>query len=833
MMAEASVTALLSHPSIPPVLDAGEDADGPFYTMPILDAPTLQQRLSAGDLSLNDAVRAVSTWARALASAHGAGVVHRDVKPANLLVARDGSAWVVDWGVALDPRNPRHGQVGTLGYQAPELAAGQPADGRADVYSLGRVVDAVLEGLDADDAELETVVGQATAEDPDERYASMTAFADELDRWLDGRRLRGHAYTAREVVQRWLMEHVVSVSLGGLTIVALLGMASWSYSARTVDWRRAENALADSLALRATAARVDGQRREAERLALDVLVHRDDPIARGVLMRWPAGSRPQLVARQSLPCSQPQVLHDGTLLCLEADAAARYVDGEEVGRWPAVGVLDARHVDGVLYVVDRAGMSVFGPDSVTRTFARGSMTFTDDVEPTLFGLQDLAARPGFDQALSVRGPCRDEIVDVAVQGESRAIACRNKMIHVFLDGENLVLDTPDVASVAFTNNGQLVLGTFSGQVGRWDGDQIVWSTSPVGPVRALQRWTGSELLIVGERGGLARWQSETGVVHEVFASGVLGIAVQDGLLVVAREGAREVWRLPAARPVRYPALGGITGMSVSPDGAHLVTGYPSGAVHHTALESGRTTILVDSGIRSAQAVWAGNDGEVAYPEGVNWAYRASLSSEPVVHPGVYRTLHRWRTGWLESGWDAARYFDGEVRVPCVVSAFRADVEPRGLLFTLARSGAVLRQSTCSDAVEVLGSGEFRSIAASEDRLYAGTLDGLSAYTHDGTHLWTVPIPRRPMALAASEQVVAVGTRDGDVRVYDRQGKLAANVPNAHRRRVTWLAIRGDALYSAGFGDSVRVWDLAVLDRPVSELLDEARRDGLLDVTDGR
>ena len=161
---EIMLSAALQHPHIVPVLSAGETEGEkgsaatklPFFIMPFVEGESLRARLSRGPLSVREAVSILKDVARALVYAHGRGIIHRDIKPDNILLS-GGSATVTDFGVAKAITASREGQkpqpqnrsgtitmvgtsIGTPAYMAPEQAAGDPnTDHRADLYALGIV----------------------------------------------------------------------------------------------------------------------------------------------------------------------------------------------------------------------------------------------------------------------------------------------------------------------------------------------------------------------------------------------------------------------------------------------------------------------------------------------------------------------------------------------------------------------------------------------------------------------------------------------------------------------------------------------------------------------
>ena len=152
---EARTVASLEHPNICTVHEIGETADGQlFIAMPLYDGETLQKRIArAGDagLAVDEAVVIAAQIARGLAKAHGAGVVHRDVKPSNVMLTGDGVVKLLDFGIAklMDATLPPTGAgtlLGTVAYLSPEQTRGERVDHRSDLWSLGVVLYEMLAG---------------------------------------------------------------------------------------------------------------------------------------------------------------------------------------------------------------------------------------------------------------------------------------------------------------------------------------------------------------------------------------------------------------------------------------------------------------------------------------------------------------------------------------------------------------------------------------------------------------------------------------------------------------------------------------------------------------
>lgn len=174
-LSEIRTTARLQHPHVLPLLDSGE-ADGLlFYVMPLVTGETLRHRLERElQLPVDDAIAIAREVADALGYAHGLGVIHRDVKPENILL-RDGHALVADFGIALAVQTAGGARItqtglslGTPQYMSPEQAMGERTiDGRSDIYALGAVTYEMLAGEPPfTGPNLQAIVARLLAEEP-------------------------------------------------------------------------------------------------------------------------------------------------------------------------------------------------------------------------------------------------------------------------------------------------------------------------------------------------------------------------------------------------------------------------------------------------------------------------------------------------------------------------------------------------------------------------------------------------------------------------------------------------------------------------------------------
>jgi serine/threonine-protein kinase len=216
---EAESAARLHHPGIVSIYETGSWQGHPYFSMSLIEGPTLQAKINERNLGIDEAACLMISIARAVGYAHRAGILHRDLKPDNVLLSDDGRPLLTDFGLAKWQQTgtllTQTGQVlGTPNYMSPEQAAGcAEIDVTSDVYSLGAVLYAMLTGQPPhgigsagevlrrvlqDDpmpprgmrndipVSLENICMKAISRDPQHRYASADAMADDLQCWVDG-----------------------------------------------------------------------------------------------------------------------------------------------------------------------------------------------------------------------------------------------------------------------------------------------------------------------------------------------------------------------------------------------------------------------------------------------------------------------------------------------------------------------------------------------------------------------------------------------------------------------------------------------------------------------
>jgi serine/threonine-protein kinase len=150
MLREARAAGALDHPNLCPIYEVGESATGPFFAMPLYRGETLKERLArCRVVPLGEALAIIGQVAAGLECAHAAGVVHRDIKPGNVMLLPGGAVKLLDFGLARSPDVASLGSsrvVGTVHYMAPEQIRDEPVDGRADLWALGVILYEMLGG---------------------------------------------------------------------------------------------------------------------------------------------------------------------------------------------------------------------------------------------------------------------------------------------------------------------------------------------------------------------------------------------------------------------------------------------------------------------------------------------------------------------------------------------------------------------------------------------------------------------------------------------------------------------------------------------------------------
>lgn len=211
---EAATLARLEHPGIVPLYDAGALGDGRYYyAMRLVRGQRLDDWLKKAN-PVAACLRVFLRVAEAVSFAHSQGVVHRDLKPQNIMTGAFGEVFVMDWGIAHVPA------AGTPRYRAPD--GGNPNDPRIDVYALGRVLED-LAGNKAPPA-LKAIAARATSARPDQRYRSVEDMAYDVSRYLDGQTVSVYQETVMERLGRFARRNSVLLLLLSAYLAVRIGI---------------------------------------------------------------------------------------------------------------------------------------------------------------------------------------------------------------------------------------------------------------------------------------------------------------------------------------------------------------------------------------------------------------------------------------------------------------------------------------------------------------------------------------------------------------------------------------------------------------------------------
>jgi serine/threonine protein kinase len=300
-LVEAEITGALEHPGIVPVYSLGSYRDGrPYYAMRLIRGDNLKEAIDQfhadtasknepgrRSLELRKLLRRFVDVCNAIEYAHSRGVLHRDIKPGNVVVGRHGETLVVDWGLAKDLRKDEGGKVkdekdpdaaipastfilhpsslpsetlpgtaiGTPAYMSPEQAAGDLGrlEPRSDVYSLGATLYSIITGKPpfegevrevlrkvqagefapprrvdpAIDKALEAICCKAMAQQPADRYVSCRALADDVERWMANEPVSAYREPWTKAILRWLSRHRTGVTGAAAAVLAgLVGLTA-------------------------------------------------------------------------------------------------------------------------------------------------------------------------------------------------------------------------------------------------------------------------------------------------------------------------------------------------------------------------------------------------------------------------------------------------------------------------------------------------------------------------------------------------------------------------------------------------------------------------------
>jgi eukaryotic-like serine/threonine-protein kinase len=806
---EARITARLEHPNIVTVHDAGTSADGTlFYTMKLVEGQSLKTLLEGrtdfqSRLALLPHFLAVC---QGMAYAHERGVLHRDLKPDNIMVGDFGETLIVDWGVAKIVGAPEPCQqamplegnqtaagmiIGTPAYMSPEQTRGEPLRASSDVFSLGVVLYELLAGkrpFNGGDSkpvirlireirsgdfpslaescsqappELAAIAHRALATHPAKRYASAIELANEIEAFQHGRRVAAYHYSGRELLTRLLQLYRVPLLVVAL-IVAVVGVSATVTLVKTqAAEASARKGLSFAIAREAVGLAKQGEPVHALLLAATSMSHHPNAVARGVIAGAASQPGPSLLpVRSRAGCSRlvPHASGEG-FVCDEGAAASRF--GWDLGE----PVWSVEHPDLVQIMVDDT-VHLFSHLQVQeRSWATGELLGAPrPLEGGRSWVQPHSAIKRVSQLkdLSLR------LVSAEGQEASFDLGSMARRVRVNPSGDALLAVTVDRTfqlahktsdgTWSLTHEG--ALDVFDIEAGRTNGELFL---AMDGEVR-LTRWTDPER---------AHWTlPHEGLVH------ALELSADRSLLLVVGEGEAVVWDLESRRvaaSIPVPAVAtaifvaGSHDVVVATQDALSRWRLPNRATHRRQAQQGVTTVDQRPGHNAWLWTGSGRQATVWQPDGEQQTFGQ-------VEPDLVLK--------------AARYSPDGAMLAMVVRRimYFHDAESLELLATIDTLGCARIGWITND--EVL-CGTF----SGRDSLPVYSIHGL---TRSVAGAW--PHGISDVSASSTPGVVAVVGKRGQVRLVDAvQGGTLFEVP-AMRERPRAVAVHGHILaLASGLG----------------------------------
>jgi tetratricopeptide (TPR) repeat protein len=281
---ERRMLAALRHPNVARLLDAGAMPDGrPYFVMDFVEGTPIDAYCDRHGLSITDRLTLFLQVASAAEHAHASLIVHRDIKPGNILVSEAGVPMLLDFGIgklldrstasdpAISTATMTSGRAFTPAYASPEQIRGEPVSTATDVYGLGALLYQLLTGkrpfegagialeqavLDTEpprpstiadqplDSDLDAIVLKAMRKEPDRRYLSVAALADDVQRYLDGDPVRAHAGSFSYRTGKFVRRNKVALVAATIVFGALVGATWYSTGQARAVRRERDKALA-------------------------------------------------------------------------------------------------------------------------------------------------------------------------------------------------------------------------------------------------------------------------------------------------------------------------------------------------------------------------------------------------------------------------------------------------------------------------------------------------------------------------------------------------------------------------------------------------------------
>lgn len=870
---EAWITAQLEHPGIVAVYDAGESKGQGWYTMRLIRGRTLRERLRdcAGLEQRLGLLPHMLAAAQAVAYAHSMGIVHRDLKPSNIMVGEFGETQVADWGLARPVDDavqdwqrivaPSHqsGAAGTARYMSPEQARGASVGFASDVFCLGAALYEVLAGLAPPDepgrppdleglstevpAELIAVVRRCVQVDPSARYPTAVELAEDLERWLGGRRVLAHEYRPSELLFRLVDAWKAPLAVAALALLLVTAVVGVAVLRTAQERAAAESSLALALTEQALSALLTDRQPEAQVMAAHALGLEPSPEARGVIAAT-AG----VEAFRRLRVELPEICQHTSRASPDSQQLACVGQGRlEVWRLAPLEQLWSLDLDGLgapFWAQDR--MAVPAGDRLL-WLVDGEVVEQWEGTSWWFPSGD----PGFvvdgGDALPLSGArrfptCAAARPTITVAGEHLLVGCDDGVLRAYDERGRVVQELAlsearPPWSVLLPVQDELLIGRLDGSVQVLDRQTGVLGPPLegfAGSVLAMSALPGTDLVVaLGEGGGLRIWDHEAHVWVGSMPQGASRVSPGPGSGEVLLVGdSAELWQLPESpRPTVIQFAAGVAQVAISREADRIAVATGDGRIEERWVTDGRSNQWwwwsdavaksVAYGPKALVAAAMGAPGQLLTDQG----HRSLDTSTGVLRRvGAMGDGRFWGLGYDKQAivYDA----QGKVLSSQLLDCFDGSTSPDGLRAAIVGSGGAL--------YELLDQ-EWTPVGHLSDAIAVDIDDQGVLYVARRREVCRLPedcvgLPDDVVDVSVGHGLVALGTLNGDVRLLDASTWETLAVLRGHTSRVSSVEFgpQGSWLVSGSWDQTVRFWDLSDLFTDPQELI--ARAEGTWGLT---